>query len=108
MSLDDLVPEDKKDSQPDKYAVGEVNSRKKPENVTSTVDWGLEIAAWSPNMFQMFARGRKNSEIKLFIELLDTIIQEEYDRVEVTDEMEREARNTREQLVAILKDRRGD
>lgn len=96
MGLNDLV------DQPE-YPVGSVSSRMKPKNVEANEEFWETIAVHHPHMLHFAADyNTKRSQIKLFIELLDRVIQNEVSGIKASDSQKREAENVREDLVDYL------
>lgn len=95
MALDDLVKNRAME-------VGEVKSSLDAEDVEMPEQWWQHLAEHDPHWLTMWINSDNKKQIKYFISLLDTVIQDEIDGTIVTDEQEREARAIRDELIEKL------
>lgn len=96
MGLKDLV------DQPE-YPVGSVDSRMKPKNIKASEEFWQTIAAHHPHMFYFAADlNTKRSQLKLFVKLLDNVIQDNIPGDDISDQQIREAEEVRDQIVEYL------
>lgn len=95
MGLKDLYDEPE-------YPVGSVSSRMKPKNISMPEEWWRSMAIHNPWMFDWYARDMNREQVKLFVELLDDVIEDRMEGEKIADQQKEQAEEVRESLVEHL------
>jgi hypothetical protein len=95
MGLDDLIEE----NSDDRYLVGSVSSRMKPENIGLGRFGWTWIIAHQPEAATLIARNTSSEGAKIVVSIIDDLLQDEVHGLEIRETSKSRYRRIREKII---------